>query len=105
MYFIFTIPLYGTIRQKIKVSSVVHNNSQRLLDFVWFIGSLVHQIGFVPVSEETRVKHIFYVIKVFHGHSFERVHEEHAIFGPVRPRHQTVDFVIPVNLCQKHSVG
>lgn len=52
----------------------------------------------MSVFEETRVDPVFDVVQVFHRHPFERVDEEHAVFRPVRPQHQTVHFVVPMHL-------
>lgn len=73
-------------------------NTKYLLDFVRFVRPFVEQVWSVPVLEETRVEHVFYVVKVFHCDAAERVDEENAIFRPVRPRHQTVNSVVPMDL-------
>jgi len=57
----------------------------------------------MSVLKETRVKYIMYVVKLFHCLTTERVDQKHAIFCSIRPRHQTIYFLVPENLRQKHS--
>lgn len=58
-----------------------------LLDSMRFARPLVQQIRDVPVFKETRVEHVFNIVKIVHSDAVERVDEEHAIFRPVSPRH------------------
>lgn len=75
-----------------------------LLDLVRFARPLVEQLGNVSVSEKTGVKHVFHVVKIVHGDAVERIDKEHAVFRPVRPQHQTVHPVVPMDLKTSPSV-